>query len=1166
MNAPIKNISLSDKYDLDKGRIYLTGTQALVRLALIQRRRDVAAGLNTAGFISGYRGSPMTAVDNELWRAKDQLEKHHIKFWPGLNENLAMTSVWGTQQVGYFNDAKYDGVFGLWYGKGPGLDQTIDGLRQANEHGTQKHGGVLVCVGDDPYQRSTIDAYYSEILFEDLWMPVLYPSDIQEVLDLGVYGVALSRFSGAYVGYKLLPDTIETASSVDADFSRLKIKYPELELPPGGLNARHPDNFYGFEERVVNQRLPAAIAFARTNKLNKITHDSPNVRIGFVAAGMMWRILLQAFRDLGITEEKLADIGVRILKVSMPFPADLETYAEFANGLEEIVVVDDKRDQTEHAFRKVCYALPEHERPFIVGRHDENGAPLIANYGELSADGLAKIVAQRLRRIHSDDKMERRLRLIEEAENAVRNATPATIGRMPYFCPGCPHNSSTKTPEGSRTFGGVGCHWMATWMDRDVHLVTHMGAEGAQWIGQAPFVMTEHWFQNIGEGTYFHSGSLAVRAAKAAGVNITYKILFNDAVAMTGGQPIDGQLTVPQIARQMRDEGVERISIVSDEPDKEYGEPFPIGVTRHHRRDLDSVQKDLRNIEGVTVLIYDQTCAAEKRRRRKRNLYPDPPKRLFINDRVCEGCGDCSVQSNCLAVEPLKTRYGVKRKINQSACNKDYSCKEGFCPSFVTVHGGSLRKGAGIGAQSNGEWACLPSPRLPEIGANEDFGVLIAGVGGTGVVTIGAMLGAAAHIDGIGVSVVDQLGFAQKGGPVMTHVRFASASEKIHAVRINSGHANTVLGCDMVVTGGDYVLKAVDPTNSKVVLNLHEAITGDFTRDEKRSFPAAHIRKRIRDRVGDGLNEVDATAIATRLLGDAIAANIFMVGYAWQKGLIPLSKEGLMGAIELNGVAVEWNKQAFLWGRRAAHDLALVEKTINEGHETATSRVESLDEAVERNRAELEKYQNVKYAQRYLSLVERARNAERRITPDSERLSTVVAKYAYKLMAYKDEYEVARLYTDPTFMKKLNEQFEGDYRLEFNLAPPLLAKKDPTTGIPRKMQFGPWMMSAYRILASLKRLRGTPFDLFGQTEERKMERRKIVEYEALIDDLLNGITADNYDLAVELASVPDMIRGYGHIKEKNVLAAEKREAELINEWRSPRTINRIPEKVAAVGA
>lgn len=1152
MNTMAPVVTLKDKYERQDGRIYLTGTQALVRLLLIQRQRDQQAGLNTAGFVSGYRGSPMTAVDNELWRAKDLLEEGHVTFWPGLNENLAMTSVWGTQQVGYFGDAKYDGVYGLWYGKGPGLDQTIDGLRQANEHGTQKHGGVLVCVGDDPYQRSTIDAYYSELLFEDLWMPVLYPADIQEVLDLGLYGIALSRFCGSYVGYKLLPDTIETAASVDASQDRITIVEPDIEMPAGGLNARHPDNLYAFEERIVRHKIPAAIAFARANKLNKVTHEATDAKIGIVAAGMMWRTVLQALSDLGITDDMLSEAGVRILKISMPFPFDLETYGEFADGLEEVLVIDDKREQTEGAFRKVCYNLPQDRRPRIVGRNDENGAPLVKNFGEFTADEAAEVLAKRLAPYLSVPSIPERLQSIEQGKSAIGKAVSADIVRTPYFCPGCPHNTSTKTPEGSRAFGGVGCHWMATWMDRDVHLVTHMGAEGAQWIGQAPFVETKHWFQNLGEGTYFHSGSLAVRAAVAAGVNLTYKVLFNDAVAMTGGQPVDGQLTVPQIAHQMRAEGVTRIAVVSDEPDKNYGEAFPSGVTFSHRRDLDLVQQELREVPGVSILIYDQTCAAEKRRRRKRGTFPDPPKRLFINDRVCEGCGDCGVKSNCLAVEPLKTEFGTKRRINQSSCNKDYSCLEGFCPSFVTVHGGKLRKHTGVGKASEPDWI-LPEPALPELTAESTYGVLLTGVGGTGVVTIGALLGMAAHIDSKGVSVVDQLGFAQKGGPVMTHVRFAPEPGEINAVRINSGHADLVIGFDMVVAAGDYALAALNPQRSKVVLNTHQAITGDFTRSADRKFPDEKLRNRLLARISeDSLLQLNATRLATRLMGDAIASNMFLIGYAWQSGLLPLSEKSILQAIEINGVSIELNKQAFLWGRRAAHDVGKVEAVAKPANAANRRDPETLDELVERRFHDLAAYQDETYAQRYRSLVREAANAERQASGGTA-FASAVARNAYKLMAYKDEYEVARLFADSGFKQKLEDQFEGDYKLEFNLAPPIIAPKDKQTGHMRKMQFGAWMFPAFKLLARLKFLRGTAFDPFGRTEERRKERALVKEYERTIREILDDLTVHNIELATQIATIPDAIRGYGHVKERNMETAEAARKILLSRWAGDET-------------
>ena len=1143
------NISLSDKYELDVGRVFVTGTQALLRLAMVQRRRDSAAGLNTAGFISGYRGSPMTAIDVELWRAKTQTEKDHIRFWPATNEHMAATALWGTQQVHYHNDANYDGVFGMWYGKGPGLDQSLDAMRQANYHGTSKHGGVLVLAGDDPAMRSTVDPYHSELLFEDLLMPVLYPADIQEVFDLGLYGFELSRFSGCWVGYKLLPETIETAASIRGDHDHIQIVRPDFEFPPDGVNSRLRDMWSFQEIRMRQYKVPAAVAFARANKLNRISHNSGNARFGIAAMGKTWRDTLQALEDLGLDRGVLEALGIRILKVAMPWPVDRETYAEFADGLDDILVIEDKREQIENALRDVCYAWPESRRPRIVGRRDEKGQKLVDDIGDLSPDKIARVIAQRIGHIHDSERMRARIAFLDRMAEESTQRAALNMARLPYFCSGCPHNTSTKVPEGSRAFGGVGCHFMANWMERDVYTYTQMGGEGVTWIGQAPFVKTPHTFQQLGDGTYYHSGILAIRSAVAARVNITYKILYNDAVAMTGGQPVDGKLTVPQIARQVRNEGIERIAVVTDEPDKYPADAgFPDGATIHHRDDLDLVQRELRDIEGVTVLIYDQTCAAEKRRRRKRGKFPDPAKRMFINDRVCEGCGDCGKKSNCVSVLPIDTEYGKKRRIDQSSCNKDYSCNNGFCPSFVTVLGGAVRKGAGIGDIPQA-LNVLPEPQPPVIKDGGSYCVLVGGVGGTGVVTIGALLGMAAHIDGKGTSIVDQLGFAQKGGPVTTHIRFANSTDDINSPRINVGSADLILGCDMLVIGGDAVLATCDPDRTRAIVNTQKTITGDFTRDPDLVYPADSIRSRLEDALdGSRLTWIDASAIATKLLGDSIGSNLFLVGYAWQLGLIPLSRQAIFDAIELNGVKAEWNQQAFEWGRRAAHNLGAVLKLI--GGDGVDQAPESLDDFIEDRATDLAAYQDEAYARRYRDLVARVREAEQSRAPGQSALGEAVTRYAYKLMAYKDEYEVARLHSDPAFRRKLDEQFEGDFKLQFNLSPPAIAPKDKVTGLPRKMTFGSWMMPVFGLLARLKFLRGTAFDPFGRTDERKMERQLIADYENTVAELLETLTEDNHDLAVKIASIPEQIRGYGHVKEEHIEKARTCEEDLLGAWRS----------------
>ncbi|MEP4149212.1 MAG: indolepyruvate ferredoxin oxidoreductase family protein [Halioglobus sp.] len=1146
-------VTLKDRFTQHEGRIHLRGSQAMVRLMMVQRLRDEAAGLNTAGFVSGYRGSPMTAIDEELWRVEDLLEEHHTKFWPGTNEHLAMTAVWGTQQAHYYNDSNYDGVYSFWYGKGPGLDQAMDALRQGNWHGSAKHGGVLIAAGDDHNMTSTINGYSSELLFEDLFMPVLYPADIQEVLDMGLYGIALSRFCGAWVGYKLLPETIETSASIDGDINRVKIVTPDFEFPPEGVNSFLQDSVYIQEARIRNFRLPAALAFARANKLNYVSHPSDNPRIGIVTMGKSWRDVRQAMVDLGISEQQAADLGITILKVGMPYPADLETYAEFARGLQEVLVVEEKRDLLEDGMRKACYDLPSDLRPRIVGRKDENGAPLLDNSKTISADEIALAIAGRIQGFHESEWMQARINRLGSFAERSSGLPALNMQRTPYFCSGCPHNTSTRIPDGSRGIGGVGCHYMVTWMDRETYTFCQMGGEGIAWIGQQPFVKTDHVFQNLGDGTYFHSGSHAIRAAVTAGINITYKILYNDAVAMTGGQPVDGTLKVDQISRQVRNEGIQRIAVVSDEPEKyNSGVNFASGTTVHHRKELDAVQRELREVKGASVLIYDQTCASEKRRRRKRGKFPDPAKRYFINDRVCEGCGDCGVQSNCVSIQPAETDFGRKRKIDQSSCNKDFSCADGFCPSFVTVLGGKVRKASGMSSDKiahNVE--SVPQPQFAELPEDGSYSLMVTGVGGTGVVTIGALLGMAAHIEDMGVCIVDQLGFAQKGGSVVTHVRLAKDQDQIHASRVNSGMADAFLACDMLVAGSDKVLDSLDPARTRAVINTEKNYTGDFTRDTELSYPADTLVSRLEKTTSEeGRQMFNASQVAVKLLGDSLGANLMLTGFAWQRGLIPIGEEAILEAIELNGVAIDWNKEAFFWGRRLAHEPTMIEQILRpvETVQPLIFTPTTTADWVSKYSKELTAYQNEEYAARYRSMVEKATTAESKLPAAGDKLSTVVAKAAYKLMAYKDEYEVARLYSAPEFMQKLQDQFEGDYTLEFNLAPPAIAPKDKTTGKPTKIQFGPWMLKAFGLLAKFKFLRGTKLDPFGYFEERKMERGLIDKYFETVDLLLRDLNADNVALAVEIAELPMTIRGYGHVKHENVQEAHAKLEELLAQW------------------
>jgi indolepyruvate ferredoxin oxidoreductase len=1148
-------VSLDDKYALEEGRIYLSGIQALVRLPMMQRRRDLAAGLNTAGFISGYRGSPLGGLDQNLWQAQRFLDQHHVRFQPGVNEDLAATAVWGSQQTGMFPGAKYDGVFAMWYGKGPGVDRSGDVFKHANAAGTSRHGGVLVLAGDDHAAKSSTLAHQSEYAFIDASIPVLNPAGIEDLLDLGLYGWALSRFSGLWVGLKAITETMDSSASVSADPNRVQALIPEdFALPPGGLNIRWPDhNPLEMERRLRDWKLPAVLAFARVNRLDRILIDSPRPRLGIVAAGKAYLDLRQALSDLGIDDAQAAAMGLRLYKVALTWPLEPEGIRHFAEGLEEILVVEEKRPVVEQQVKDILYNMSE--RPRILGKEDEAGAPLLRSTGELDPVQVARVLAERIQRFHPTPRLAERVNFLTALQRQQQGK--AAIERVPYFCSGCPHNTSTRVPEGSRATGGVGCHYMAIWMDRETATVTPMGGEGVPWIGQAPFTETPHIFANLGDGTYYHSGILAIRAAIAAGVNITYKLLYNDAVAMTGGQPVDGPLTVPQITRQLAAEGVKRIVIVTDEPDKyPLDAGFAPGVDILHRERLDEVQRSLRDTAGVSVLVYDQTCAAEKRRRRKRGTFPDPQKRVFINELVCEGCGDCSRASNCVSVVPVETEFGRKRAIDQSSCNKDFSCIEGFCPSFVTVHGGALRRHHP--PEGRDEIPALPEPSMPALA--EPYDILVTGVGGTGVVTIGALLGMAAHLEGKGCSVLDQTGLSQKGGAVMSHIRLARAPDDIHAARIALGSARLLLGCDIVVAAAPESLMRLAGRDARAIVNGHETITGAFTRDPDFAIPGRALAQKIAGSVGrEHADFLDATRLATALLGDAIATNLFVLGFAYQKGLVPLSAAAIERAIVLNAVAVDINHRAFRYGRWAALDRDAVERIAAPTTAAGGRLSEGLPEIVARRMAFLKDYQDAAYAERYRRVVSRADAAEERRAPGSRELAEAVARNFFKLMAYKDEYEVARLYTDGSFAKKLAQQFEGDFRLEFHLAPPLLAPRDPVTGHQKKRRYGRWMMSAFRLLAKLKFLRGTPLDPFGHTEERRIERRLIDEYEALVDELIAGIAHENHAIAVELARIPEQIRGFGHVKAANLAQARARHAKLLDAFRSPRA----PHVIAA---
>ena len=1148
----LKPVNLDDKYDLAKSHVFVTGYQALIRLCMMQKERDRRAGLNTGGYISGYRGSPLGGLDQQFMRAKPFLDPYDIVFQAGLNEDLAATALWGTQQAELFGEGKFDGVFGIWYGKGPGVDRTGDVFRHANFAGSSKHGGVLALMGDDHTAESSTTAHQTEFNFVDVQIPILNPAGVQEILDYGLYGWAMSRYCGSWAALKCVHETVEATAVIDGSIDRVKIVYPtDFAMPEGGLNIRLGDTILGMEARLHDYKRDAMLAFVRANKLNRwVTSGGRTPKIGIATTGKSYLDVRQALDELGIDEVRCNDLGIRLFKIACPYPISRQELAEFAAGLDLIIVVEEKRSLIEVQVREELYGTAN--QPVCIGKKDEEGNWLFPIKGALDPNDIAICIGDRLLKYGSSEGLANRVAYLKDAQR-VLNETPIIATREPYFCAGCPHNSSTVVPEGMRAYAGIGCHYMAQFMDRSTLGFTQMGGEGANWIGEAPFSKRGHVFQNLGDGTYNHSGYLAIRAAIASGVNMTYKILFNDAVAMTGGQKNDGGLDVPTIARQVAAEGAKKIIVVSDEPGKyASGTDWPKGMTIHHRDDLQEVQAKLAEVPGVTVLIYDQTCAAEKRRRRKRGAFPDPDKRVIINELVCEGCGDCGVQSNCVAIQPLETEWGRKREIDQSSCNKDYSCLKGFCPALVTVHGAKPKRGTPATLPQN--LPALHEPALAKI--EQTYGIIVTGIGGTGVVTVGAIVGMAAHLDGKACGIVDMAGLAQKGGAVLSHIRIANRPEDIHAIRVPARGADLVLGGDLVVAGGKKVLAAMKPGATTVVVNTHEMLPGAFTKNADYSLPTERLKRAMVQAAGrEKVRFVDATRLANSLFGSTLAANMFLVGYAWQLGGMPISGEAIARAIELNGEGVEANKTAFEWGRRAAADQASVEALAapREPGTDARHLSGSLDEIIERRAAFLTSYQNKAYAARYRGIIGRLRLAEDVRAAGKQEFTEAAARYLFKLMAYKDEYEVARLFTDGSFAKQITASFDGDIRLEFHLAPPLLAKHDAVTGRPRKMNFGAWMMGAFGFLARFKFLRGTPFDPFGYSSERRMERRLIKDYEAVLDELLAGLKPENHQLAVAIASIPEKIRGFGPVKEKHLTVAKAEEAALLARFRAGET-------------
>ena len=1159
-------MTLTDRYTVDSGWLYMTGIQALVRLPIQQRLRDAAAGHNTGGYISGYRGSPLGRYDVELWAAGKLLQEHDIVFRSGLNEDLAATAIWGSQYVGSFPGAKVDGVFGIWYGKGPGVDRSGDALRHANMAGSSRLGGVVALAGDDHGVKSSTVANFSDQMFIAVGMPVLYPSNTQELLDFGLHGFALSRFSGCWVGMKVVTDVVEGGGSVHVAPDSPRVVVPaDFTPPPGGVHARAVDMGVPQEDRLYHHKLYAALAYARANGLNRIAVDAPDAHIGIVSAGKAWQDTLQAMANLSLADERAAAMGIRLLKIGMTWPLDPEIVREFARGLRTIVVVEEKRPVLEDQIRAILYG--SESAPAIVGKYvdsyawDARRGPLaFPNAGETSPALVAKVLVEVMREGLPGCDLADAPPQAGAPAAGLPGAGPAAGApmRMPGFCSGCPHNRSTRLPEGSRALAGIGCHGMAMLMNPlTTTTISHMGAEGVMWLGQQPFTSEKHVFSNLGDGTYAHSGFLAVRQAVAAHVPITYKILCNGFVSMTGGQSIESGLSPLQILQELAAEGVSRMALVTDDPRKYEGVSMPAGVPVRHRSEMDAVQREFRDHPDVSVIVYEQACATERRRLRKRGKWEDPAKRTFINAAVCEGCGDCGKASNCMSIEPLETELGRKRRINQSSCNKDFSCIEGFCPSFVTVHGGALRKPLRAPdaserrtaiAQKLGATLPEPTPPVPQ----GVFSVLIGGIGGTGGVTIGQTLAVAAHLEGWYSSNLDVTGLSQKYGAVLSHVRIARSPDALHATRISAGETDTLIGCDLIVAAGDESMSKLRAGRSRGVVCTDLIPTGEFARNPDWAVDAASLADRLKAVMGDDVLLLDGQRLASTLLGDSIAANMFMLGAAWQLGQVPIAAASIERAIELNGVAVEMNRQAFAWGRRAAHDLPAVERSAQElaGAQVigfAPRRAATLDEIVAHRAEFLRQSRSAAYARRYSALVERVREREQGAGL-GDALARAVARYYFKLLAAKDEWEVARLYAGPEFRQQLAQTFEGDYTLHFHVGAWPFGRVDPKTGKAVKREVGPWLMTAFRVMARLRFLRGSLLDPFRNSPERRLERRLLAQYETDVADWTERLDARNHAIAVRLASLPEKIRGFGHVKAEHAAIAGGERDELLAQF------------------
>ena len=1118
----VQQVSLNDRFDIDKSPVLLTGTQALVRLMLMQKARDRAAGLHTAGLVTGYRGSPLGAVDMQMSRAHKHLQAADVVFQPGLNEDLAATALWGSQQAELRGEGRYDGVFGLWYGKGPGVDRSGDVMRHVNMAGTARNGGVLMAMGDDHTGESSTVCHQSDWALVDVHMPVLNPAGVQEILDYGLYGYALSRFAGVWVGLKTMKDTVEATAVVDGRHDRLTFARPDFEMPEGGLNIRLGDHWIAQEERLLEYKRWAAEAFAHANGIDKRMHGKPGAKIGFVAAGKNWLDLMSALATLGIDGPEAERLGITTYKVGQTWPLDMKGFHDWAEGLDLIVVVEEKRKLIEVQVKEAIFDDRRGRRVYGYRKGGTGEKLFPAHYALDPADIARKLGEILIEEGRDTEAIRAGIARVDSAARA--GNAPDLASRVPWFCSGCPHNTSTRVPEDARAGAGIGCHFMAKWMDRNTEAYTHMGGEGANWIGEAPFSTRGHVFQNLGEGTYNHSGVLAIRAALAAGANITYKILFNDAVAMTGGQHNEGELDPARIAHELQAMGVRHIALVHDPKEEIDWSAFPPDLARHPRDELMAVQEKFQQVQGVSAIIYVQTCAAEKRRRRKRGGFPDPDRRVFINTDVCEGCGDCGVQSNCVSIVPVETELGRKRAIDQSSCNKDFSCLKGFCPSFVTLEGATIRKQATAEVDLSG----LPDPALPAIDGTHN--VVVTGVGGTGVVTIGAVMAQAAQIDGKGVGMIEMAGLAQKGGAVWIHLRLAERPEDIAAIRVGLGEAHAVIGGDLVVTGGQKTLGLMSTGRTGAAVNSHEIITGDFTRDTEFRIPGKDLEVVLQARLQERLALFDATKLSQVLLGDSIYSNMMTFGAAWQMGLVPLSHTAISEAIRLNGAAVERNAQAFEMGRWAVVNPQAAGRLVAS---EVVDKPRTLEEKIAYRADHLTRYQGKRLARRYRRMLDGI---------DDARLKEAVAKGYHKLLAYKDEFEVARLHLETE--AKARAQFDGDFRMKFHLAPPMLPGKDDA-GRPKKREFGPWIGRVYPLLARMKGLRGTPLNPFGYTAERRMERALIRQYEADMAAWLPRAGEVDADALVALAELPLSIRGFGPVKEANAAKAAARREEIL---------------------